>query len=311
MELYKKYRPKSFKRVIGQNLSHLQKMMEEGHVPSFLFFSGPSGCGKTTIARIVARQLGCSSSDFYEINAAEKTGIDGVREIKSMLHRSTSLSGTVRVYLIDECHKLSSAAQSALLKMLEDTPKGSYFMLATTEPGKLISTIRTRGTEVRVKSLTDADTSKLLKVVSSRESFKLSNAVATKITEHANGSARKALVLLDQVYLLKTEEEQLNAVTCVPEEETAFKIAQMLMRPSTKWKTIADFLKRDEIKKGGNIEGIRHLILSYASTVCLSSGGGPHVSRAYLIMDTFREPFFHIGFPGLVMGCYEVVAGVD
>ena len=101
---------------------------------------GESGCGKTTLARIVAAEVGCRPSELMEINGADKRGIDSVRYIIETT-RYMTMSGGVRVVLIDEAHRLTSDAQAALLKICEDTPAHVYFILCTTEYKKLLPTL--------------------------------------------------------------------------------------------------------------------------------------------------------------------------
>jgi DNA polymerase-3 subunit gamma/tau len=138
-ELYLKHRPSLFKQVIGQDdaVNVLQQLLKGDRFPHALLLSGPSGCGKTTLARICRDKLECTGADFQELNGADTRGIDTIREIRSHLNLRP-MHGKCRIWYIDEAHKLSNDAQNALLKMLEDTPTTAYFMLATTEPNKLI-----------------------------------------------------------------------------------------------------------------------------------------------------------------------------
>ena len=154
MELYKKYRPKNFKRIVGQPTitEQLTSMTRSNQFPHSSLFSGPSGCGKTTLARIMRNKLDCGDQDFQEVNCADFRGIDMVRDIRNRMNLAP-IGGECRVWLIDEAHQLSSQAQNAFLKILEDTPSHVYFMLATTDPQKLIPTIRTRCAEFKVSSL--------------------------------------------------------------------------------------------------------------------------------------------------------------
>ena len=212
MELYKKHRPKNFEDLIGQTTAVrlLSKKMKSNNLPHTVLLTGPSGCGKTTVARILKRLLKCSKGDYKEINTADHRGIEDIREVNRRM-RQAPIDGDCRIWLIDEAHKLTNDAQNAFLKMLEDTPKHVYFILATTHPQKLIKTIRTRSTQIDLKSLSNKDLEKLLLSISEKEKFNLPEDVLEKIIENSDGSARKALVLLDQVIELD-EEEMIDAI---------------------------------------------------------------------------------------------------
>lgn len=307
-ELYKKHRPKSLKRIIGQPnaVRLLEVMFEEINIPHTFLFSGPSGCGKTTLARIVKNKLGCGKLDFEELNCADVRGIDGVRRIRNRI-QSAPISGDCRVWLIDEAHKLTNDAQNAFLKMLEDTPDHVYFMLATTHPQKLLNTIRTRCTEITVKVLNYKAMGKLIRSVAKREGIKLleilTDEVVDKIIECSEGSARKALVLLNQIRGLKKEEDILEAIQKSATEQVAINIARALLNPRTKWPEMVKFLKGFE----EDSEDIRWMVLGYANKVLLS--GGKYASRAYLIIVAFRDHFYESKFAGLTAACYEVIVG--
>jgi DNA polymerase-3 subunit gamma/tau len=154
MELYHKYRPKNFGRVVGQeeSVALLKDFLDRGEFPHTTLFVGPSGCGKTTLARICRDKLGCSDANFVEVNAADDRGIDLPRRLARQAPLA-ALGGGVRIWLIDEVHQLTSAAQDSFLKLLEDTPEHVYFMLATTDPQKLKKTILTRSTEIKLSLL--------------------------------------------------------------------------------------------------------------------------------------------------------------
>lgn len=304
MEFYKRYRPTMFKHVIGQEdaVSTLQKLLEHKETfPHALLFTGPSGTGKTTFARILQKKLECSDTDFKEVNCADFRGVDMVRDIRLKYNMGT-LGGESRIYLIDEAHQLSKDAQNALLKMLEDTPDHVYFMLATTEPGKLLRTIQTRTTEIRTRALTIGELAILLGDVCCKEKLTISEAVSDRIVECADGSARKALVLLNQVINLDGEETQLSAVLSSDTKHQSIEIARAILNPRARWADVAKLLKAIDEEP----EAIRRLVLAYASSVIL--GGGKLAPRAYLIVSAFRDHFFDCGKAGLVAAAYEVVA---
>jgi len=302
-ELYKIHRPRKLTDVVGQDhvVKSVTKMIKNKTVPHSLLFTGPSGCGKTTIARILARHVGCSKYDFKEINCADFRGIDMVRNIRSRLNQAP-LQGKSTVYLIDECHKLSNDAQNALLKPLEDTPAHVYFFLATTDPQKLIKTIRTRCTDIALKSIPEADLKTLLTNTCKQEKKRIGPKVISKIVENSENSARKALVFLQQVIGMDNEADMINAILSDSIKEQSITIARGLMNPRMSWTQMSKILKNSDLT---DAEGLRWLIMSYAKSVMLS--GGKLTPRAYLVIDAFRDHFYDSKANGLVAACYEVI----
>ena len=307
MELYRKYRPKKLDELVGQNsiVKMLQSMIDKNRIPHAILLTGQSGCGKTTIARILRKELKCGKHDFNELNCADNRGIEDIRKIRRRM-KQVAISGKCRIWLIDEAHKLTNDAQNALLKMLEDTPSHIYFMLATTDPQKLTRTIRTRCTEIAVKPLSATDMNKLLLSICKLEKEKTSKKVLAKIIEVSEGSARKALVLLNQVIELDDEDESLDAIKASTAEVAGIMIARALFNTYTKWPAMAQILK-DTAKE--EPEGLRWMILGYAKTILLS--GSKLSNRAYLVIEAFREHFYDSKHAGLTAACYEIVVGTD
>ena len=303
-ELYKDHRPKIFKNVIGQKaaVDSLNSLLFGDSFPSTLLFTGPSGCGKTTLARILQKKLDCGPRDFVEVNCADFRGIDMVRDIRGRMSLSP-ISGAKRIWLIDEAHQLTATAQDAFLKMLEDTPSHVHFFLATTDPQKLKKTIRTRSTEIAVKSLNSADLTELLYMVADKEGKELEEEVAERIVKHSDGSARKALVFLNQVIDLKKVQDQLNAINSSEIEKQGIELARALLDTRSNWKKVAAILK----SINEDPESLRWMVLGYASNVMLSAGKS--TARAFLLVDAFQDNFYDSKRAGLVAACYRVVVG--
>ena len=301
-ELYKKHRPKDLDQIVGQDVAvgTLEAAIEKDSIPHFILFTGPTGCGKTTLARIVRRRLRCSRHDFIE-DAPRK--IEDVRAIKRRIHQAP-MKGKCRVWLIDECHKLTSDAQDEFLKMLEDTPSHVYFLFTTTDPQKLKKTIRNRGTEIIVKPLSEDSILKLLDYVCKAEETEVPNEVVGKIIENSEGSARKALVFLNSVIHLSSKRDQLNAIVTATAELQAFEIVKALLYKKTAWKEMAAILKATE---GEEPEQIRWLVLACCKTEMLKAG--KFAGRAYVIIDAFRDNFYDSKHAGLAAACYEVIEG--
>jgi DNA polymerase-3 subunit gamma/tau len=305
MELYKKYRPKTLDEMVGQTaaVNTLKTAIKHDSVPHFILFTGPSGCGKTTLARIVRRKLRCSRHDFIE-DAPRK--IEDVRAIKRRIHQAP-MQGKCRVWLIDECHKLTSDAQDEFLKMLEDTPSHVYFLFTTTDPQKLKKTIKTRSLEIAVKPIRDKVLMELIEHICDEENVSLEDEVVEKIVENSESSARKALVLLDSVVNLSSVEEQLDAIASATAERQAFDIVRALLyNRGTSWSDMAEILKE---AAGEDPEQIRWLVLACCKTEMLKAG--KLAPRAYEIIEAFRDNYYDCKMAGLVASCYEVIQSAD
>jgi len=302
VELYKKYRPKKLDQLVGQDttVNTLKRMAKNDSIPHAILITGPSGCGKTTLARIIRRLLRCSRFDFIE-GAPRK--IEDVRLIGRRIGRAP-LKGKRRVWLIDESHKLTSDSQEEFLKMLEDTPSHVYFILTTTDPQKLKTTLKNRCTEFVVKALSDGEILEVLDGICYKESKKITPKVFEKIIENSNGSARKALVYLNQIIDLDDERDMMNAIVTATAEAQAISIARTLFNPKTKWRDMAKILKETE---GEEPEQMRLMVLGYAKTIML--GGGKLTGRAYLVIDVFRDSFYSSKMAGLCAACWEIVEG--
>jgi len=302
-ELYKKHRPTKFVGVVGQPeaVAVLENMVDDEKLPHSILFSGPSGTGKTTLARILKEELDCSSTDFQELNCADFRGIDMVREIRSRMSLAP-VSGSCRIWLIDEAHQMTSQSQNAFLKILEDTPDHVFFFLCTTNPTKLIPTVRNRCTHIQLKNIPSKDLLKLLQVTVKREKEDVDTEVLEKIVEVSDGSARRCLVYLDQVLNLDDKDEMLNCLKDVTQEGVAIEIARGLMR-GDRWEKIAGTLKTVEEEP----ESLRRMVLGYCTSVMLGGSSKEQKATAFNIMQAFRDHFYDSGKAGLVAACYEVL----
>ena len=303
-DLHLVHRPQTFKDVVGQQfaVSQLKAMGRAKQVPHALMFTGPSGCGKTTLARLLARSLKCDKVDLAELNAANSRGIDMVREIEGTAPLSP-LVGDVRVWIIDEVHQLTTAAQDAFLKLLEEPPRHVYFFLATTDPQKLKRTIVTRCTEVKVHSLSLAALGEVVTRARPQGAV-LGEDVEGRIAEMADGSARKALVLLQQVAHLPPD-DQLDTLAKSDVKAQTIDLCRALMNPRSNWAAVAPLVKAIDDEP----ESVRRMVLGYYATVAL--GGGKQARRAVTVIEAFMDNFYDSGRAGLVQACYLIVEGSD
>jgi DNA polymerase-3 subunit gamma/tau len=220
MTLYLKYRPQSLDELDSKEARNsLKKIFSSGGVPHAFLFSGPKGIGKTSAARIVAKILNCESKkppcgkcdqctsimkgnniDVIEIDAASHGLVDDIRALRDVAKLSPA-KAKKKIYIIDEAHMLSTAGSNALLKILEEPPKHVVFILATTNPEKLISTIRSRTTEIPFRKATLEEIAESLKKVIKGEKIKINDEELSLIAQRANGSFRDGVKILEQFWL--------------------------------------------------------------------------------------------------------------
>ena len=221
LALYRKYRPKIFKEVLGQDhiVKVLESSIETNKVSHAYLFVGSRGTGKTSVARIFATNIGVSVNDLYEIDAASNRGIEDIKLLRDGT-RVLPFDSKYKVYIIDEVHMLSKDAWGALLKTLEEPPKHVIFILATTELHKVPETIISRCQVFTFKKASNSICKKMLIDVASSEGFELDVESAELLVILADGSFRDALGELQKVLNFsknkKIKREDVEKITGAP-----------------------------------------------------------------------------------------------
>ncbi len=219
MSLYRKYRPKAFPDVVGQDhvVSTLENAVAQGKLAHAYLFAGSRGTGKTSVARILAKTMlthGMDDTtlarqviqavddgnlvDLVEVDAASNTGVDNIRDLIEKIQFSPVVA-KAKVYIIDEVHMLSKGAFNALLKTLEEPPPYAYFILATTELQKIPLTIQSRCQRFTFRQIGDDDIVRNLQMIVDAETIHIDRLSLRAIAHHAQGGMRDAISLLDQL----------------------------------------------------------------------------------------------------------------
>lgn len=231
--LYRKYRPQTFKDVLGQEhiVSVLEGAVERGNISHSYLFSGSRGTGKTSVARILSSAIGVSANDLYEIDAASNRGIDDIRELRDSIH-TLPIDSPYKVYIIDEVHMLTKEAFNALLKTLEEPPKHVIFMLATTEIERLPETIVSRCQSFTFKKPSQQILAKMIKEVAKKEGYTISSASAELVSMLAEGSFRDAQGILQKILSSSKGKEvsieEVELVTGAPKGELVNELVRAL-----------------------------------------------------------------------------------
>ncbi len=254
--LYRKYRPQTFHDLIGQeNIVHaLSNAIELNRISHAYLLCGPRGTGKTSSARILAKSLNCKEGptltpcgkcpacldiinsipvDVIEIDAASNRSVEDTQAILEKI-QYVPVNGRYKIYVIDEVHMLSNHAFNALLKTLEEPPENVIFILATTEPHKVLDTIISRCQRFDFRRITTDDIVKRLEYISNEENINISKEALYSIAKNSQGGMRDALALLDQISVLGVNKQidvnDINEILGKISYDTLFEITDCIIK---------------------------------------------------------------------------------
>ena len=293
--LYRTYRPSTFDEVAGQQhiVKTLKNALATGKIAHAYLFCGPRGTGKTTMAKIFAKALNCEEGvghqcnkcknctsinegthpDILEIDAASNRGINEIKDIIEKVKYATIL-GRKKVYIIDEVHMMTPEAFNALLKTLEEPPEHVVFILATTEPHKVLPTILSRCQRYDFNKLTDQEITERLKVVLEKEKVEYNDEAISAIVGLADGGMRDALSILDQVLAYSGNKLDINDILNIFALES--KKEKISLINSILDKNVSDVLNRlnNYISKGSDIKRLTNDLLDILKDLLVFSYTG-------------------------------------
>jgi DNA polymerase III gamma/tau subunit len=277
--------------VVGHSavVKSLQAAIKKGSARAYLF-TGPSGVGKTTLARIAATAAGCLPEDLVEIDAATHTGIDDMRQATTSLMYRPVGEGSVKAIIIDEMHALSKPAVQSLLKKIEEPEPWVYWFLCTTEPQRVLPTIKTRCFPVDLKSVSTEALTKLLDKIAAAEKLydgPNGEAVLDCCVDAADGSPRQAIANFALCSEAKTVKEAQTLLRSAQDSAEAVDLARILVRGGS-WKDVQPLLLK---LKDTDAESVRRVVRAYVNTVARGAKDERSAGRCLELLDAFHSPF--------------------
>lgn len=289
--LHVAYRPLKFEDVIGQDdiIKSLKKVVKDARAKTFIF-TGPSGTGKTTLARILANSFAngkATVANIEEFDAATNSGADAVRSVANRsLYRAVGDS-PVKSFIIDEAHRLSAAAWTALLKPIEEPPAHVYWMFCTTDAAKIPKTIKTRCLAYDLKPVSEEQLFKLLCLVSDSEKIDVSDEVLECISEQAGGSPRQALVFLEACIYCESANEARRIMQAAGQSREVIELCRLLVSGRADWGTALKILKG----LNGDAESHRIVIVNYLASTLLNTKDRSRATAILGVLECFKTTY--------------------
>ncbi len=312
LPLYRKYRPSSFKEVVGQEVvvKTLLNAISHNRVAHAYLFCGPRGTGKTSIARIFAKTINCLdlkdgvpcgkcahcldmnntiSMDVIEIDAASNRKVEDARNLLEKV-QFTSVLGKNKIYIIDEVHMLTTEAFNTLLKTLEEPPENLVFILATTEAHKVMETIVSRCQKFDFRRISVEDIKNRLKYVAQTENISIEDDAIEFIARKSAGGLRDALALLDQSTVLALENKSITKKDIITllgsvDDEDLFRLAELIAKKETNG--VITVLK-GIVDKGNDPNQVMKELIAYFRNLMLASVC-KDVAEASKLLDISEE----------------------
>jgi len=310
LSLYRKYRPENFNDLIGQDQvkQTLKNALKNDRVAHAYLFAGPRGTGKTSTAKVFAKSLNCAnpspnfepcgecnscqriekgnSLDVIEIDAASNRGIDEIRELREKVKFYPG-EGKYKVYIIDEVHMLTKGAFNALLKTLEEPPESVVFILATTEPHEVITTIMSRCQRFDFTLLTLNNLKQRLEYIADSEGYEIEKEALDILARSARGGMRDAISLLDQAISFSDGQLSAEKITRMLGRINKTDLKQFLVHLSKKQSQQALELLNKQLESGLGIERFSDELIEYCRELllikeCGIDSGILEYSRSYL-----------------------------
>lgn len=301
-----KERPRTLEDFAGNDtvVSQVKCFIETNTFPKAALFSGDFGCGKTTLVYIVKNLLQCSDLNFVEINGAKENGVDDIRESLENIKLVALGKSKTKIIFIDEAHKLTKAATSALLKDTEakDNPN-VYFMFATNLPDKIDPALRSRLTEFKLKPLSSMVIAKdVLFPICQKHNLDISKEVLKKIGEVSKGCSRDALVLLNKIQHVSPENRiiELDNLACNSEEHR--NLMSELLNKRISYKDALIEVSKLEVDP----ESFRFNIMRYLGSILLNPNTDMNTKqKAYNMTLCFGESYYNTLTAGLGLSLFD------